>query len=164
MQMNQSETLTRRSFYSRMVNLMGSALGLAMAVPSAVYLLFSGHGKGRGAFVEAAQLSQLEIGTPKQVTFARTRVDGWRTFEEKAIAWVVRTGEKDAVAYSPQCTHLGCAYHWEAPRDRFVCPCHESLFTIDGKVTGGPAARPLDRYAVKVENDRLMIGSEIKKA
>jgi len=26
-----------------------------------------------------------------EVTFERTRVDGWRTFKEKGIAWVVRS-------------------------------------------------------------------------
>jgi Rieske Fe-S protein len=38
------------------------------------------------------------------------------------------------------------------------------LFTIDGKVVGGPASRPLDRYAVRVENSKLLIGSKIIKA
>ena len=139
-------------------------MGLAVAAPSALYLLAGTKTKSRGTFVEAAKLTQLEIGTPKEVTFERTRVDGWRTFREKVVAWVVRTSEKDVVAYAPQCTHLGCAYHWEEKRNHFVCPCHESLFSIDGKVQGGPADRPLDRYAVKVEDGRLLIGSEIKKA
>ncbi|HEV2199273.1 MAG TPA: ubiquinol-cytochrome c reductase iron-sulfur subunit [Bryobacteraceae bacterium] len=114
--------------------------------------------------MEAANLTQLEVGKPKKVTFERTRVDAWRMFQEKVIAWVVRTDEENVVAYSPQCTHFGCAYHWEATRDQFVCPCHESRFSIDGKVLGGPAARPLDRYSVRVENGKLLIGSEIRKA
>ena len=91
-------------------------------------------------------------------------MDGWRSFQEKTIAWVVRTGENNVVAYSPQCTHLGCAYHWEDSRDQFVCPCHGSRFSIDGKVLAGPASRPLDRYPVQVENSKLLIGSEIQKA
>ena len=114
--------------------------------------------------MEAATLTQLEVGKPQEVTFSRTRVDGWRTFQEKVIAWVVRTDETNVVAYSPQCTHLGCAYHWEDKRNQFVCPCHESMFSIDGKVQGGPAARPLDRYAVRVENSKLLIGPAITKA
>jgi menaquinol-cytochrome c reductase iron-sulfur subunit len=144
--------------------MLGSAIGAALAVPAGVYLLWSGPSKNRGNFVEAANLTQLQVGKPQEVTFERTRVDGWRTLREKVIAWVVRTDENHAVAYSPQCTHLGCAYHWEEPRKQFVCPCHESLFSIDGKVMGGPASRPLDRYLVRVENSKLLIGSKIQKA
>lgn len=139
-------------------------MGAALAVPAGFYLLWTGSSKSRGNFVEAANLTQLQIGKPQEVTFERTRVDGWRTLREKVLAWVVRTDEKNVIAYSPQCTHLGCAYHWEEASDQFVCPCHESRFTIDGKVVGGPASRPLDRYPVKIENSKLLIGSEIRRA
>jgi quinol---cytochrome c reductase iron-sulfur subunit, bacillus type len=159
-----SVTQTRRTFYSSLIYGLGSILGAALALPAAIYLLVSPRGKQRGNFVEAANLAQLEVGKPQEVAFSRIRVDGWRTFQEKVIAWVVRTDETNVVAYSPQCTHLGCAYHWEDKRNQFVCPCHESLFSIDGKVQGGPAARSLDRYDVLVKNNKLLIGSTITKA
>ena len=155
---------TRRSFYTALISGLGSLIGIGAGVPAALYLLVTGGTKPKGNFVEAGSLTQLQIGKPQEVSFNRTRVDGWRTFQEKVIAWVVRTDEKNVVAYAPQCTHLGCAYHWEEPRGQFVCPCHESRFSIDGKVLGGPAARPLDRYPVRVENSKLLIGSEIRKA
>ena len=136
---------------------------MGLGLPAAAYLLITRESK-RGKFVEAAQLSELALGEPREVTFERTRVDGWRTFQEKGIAWVVRTGEKQVVAYAPQCTHLGCAYHWEGQRHEFVCPCHESRFSIDGKVMGGPAARPLDRYVTRIEDQKLLIGTDIRKA
>jgi menaquinol-cytochrome c reductase iron-sulfur subunit len=158
------KTHTRRSFYRALIASLGSVIGIAMAVPTALYLLVAGKSKPKGNFSEAAHLTQLQIGKPQEVTFVRTRVDGWRSFQEKVIAWVVRTDEKHVVAYSPQCTHLGCAYHWEAQDNQFVCPCHESRFSIDGKVLAGPASRPLDRYPVRVENSKLLIGSEIRRA
>jgi menaquinol-cytochrome c reductase iron-sulfur subunit len=157
-------TPTRRSFYSGLISALGSAMGLAVALPAVAYLLIGDKSNKTGTFVQAAKLTQLEVGKPREVTFERTRVDGWRNLREKVVAWVVRTDEKNVVAYAPQCTHLGCAYHWEEPRNQFVCPCHGSLFSIDGKVLGGPAARPLDRYAVRVDNSEVLIGSEIQKA
>jgi len=155
---------TRRTFYSALISGLGSTIAAALAVPAGAYLLVAKGARKTGNFVEAANLSQLQVGKPREVTFERTRVDGWRTLREKVIAWVVRTDEKNVVAYSPQCTHLGCAYHWEAQRNQFVCPCHESLFSIDGKVMGGPAARPLDRYVTRMEDNKLLIGSEIRRA
>ena len=139
-------------------------MATALAAPAAVYLFWNSSGKNRGTFVDVANLTQFQIGKPQELIFERTRVDGWRVLREKVIAWVVRTDERNVIAYSPQCTHLGCAYHWEDKRNQFVCPCHESLFTIDGKVVEGPASRPLDRYPVRVENSRLLIGSTIRKA
>jgi menaquinol-cytochrome c reductase iron-sulfur subunit len=158
------ENQTRRTFYTGLLSAVGAVIGLGMALPAAAYLLAAGKSKKKGNFVEAAKLTQLQIGKPQEVTFERTRVDGWRTFKEKGIAWVVRTGDNNVVAYSPQCTHLGCAYHWEGRRNEFVCPCHESRFSVDGKVMGGPAARPLDQYVTRVENESLLIGTEIRKA
>ena len=85
-------------------------------------------------------------------------VDGWKINSEKGTAWVVKTAEGKVIAFSPICTHLGCAYHWDANKTEFVCPCHGSDFAIDGKVLSGPAPRPLDRYEVKVENSRVWLG------
>ncbi len=157
-------TGTRRSFHTALIGALGSALAAVLGVPAGAYLFSAKASNKKGNFVEAANLSQLETGKPREVTFERTRVDGWRTLREKVIAWVVRTSDDGVVAYAPQCTHLGCAYHWEAQRNQFVCPCHESLFSIDGKVMGGPAARPLDRYVTRIEDNKLLIGSEIRKA
>jgi len=92
------------------------------------------------------------------MVFRRTRVDGWKVTSEKATAWVVKTSDNQVTAFAPQCTHLGCAYHWEEQNKEFLCPCHTSTFAIDGKVTAGPAPRPLDRYEAKVENGKLMVG------
>jgi Rieske Fe-S protein len=62
---------------------------------------------------------------------------------EKATAWVVKKPENDVIAFTPQCMHLGCPYHWDDPSHTFVCPCHTSVFSIDGKVLSGPAPRPI---------------------
>ena len=52
-------------------------------------------------------------------------------------------------------------YHWEDGKNEFLCPCHNSLFAIDGKVISGPAPRPLDRYETKVEGNKLLVGKLI---
>jgi menaquinol-cytochrome c reductase iron-sulfur subunit len=71
---------------------------------------------------------------------------------------VVRHAGNSVVAFGPQCTHLGCAYHWEESQNEFLCPCHDSLFSLDGAVLSGPARRPLDRYDTKTEGTELLLG------
>ena len=57
-------------------------------------------------------------------------------------------------AVNAVCTHAGCIVNWSDadPNKAFGCPCHGSIFTIDGKVAQGPANKPLARYAVKLQN------------
>jgi cytochrome b6-f complex iron-sulfur subunit len=53
-------------------------------------------------------------------------------------------------ALSLICTHLGCTVEQKA--DGFTCPCHGSRYTKDGKVTRGPAEKPLRILRVEVAN------------
>jgi len=114
--------------------------------------------------VEIANLAELEEGVPQEVVYYRTRVDGWKATKEKTTTWVVKNSPRSAIAFSPQCPHLGCIYHWEDERGAFKCPCHASAFDIDGKVLAGPAPRPLDRYVSRVEGGKLLIGLQVKRS
>jgi menaquinol-cytochrome c reductase iron-sulfur subunit len=154
---------TRRSFYSAAINGLGALITAALALPAAAYLLIKPKSQKQGAWVDAADLNLLQIKKPEEVVFRRTRIDGWRVVNEKTTAWVVRMDDQNVVAYTPQCTHLGCAYHWDEQQKNFLCPCHTSVFSIDGKVLSGPAPRPLDRFETRVDNGKLLIGSQIQR-
>ena len=162
------ETTTRRSFYSAAIAGLGGLMTAVLALPAAAYLLIRPKSQKQADFVPAADLTQLTVGKPEEVVFRRTRVDGWRVLNEKSTAWVLRKDEQNVIAFAPQCTHLGCAYHWDAGNHKFICPCHSSVFSIEGEVQSGPAPRPLDRYEAKVENGKLMLGRlpsrEVKEA
>jgi menaquinol-cytochrome c reductase iron-sulfur subunit len=106
---------------------------------------------------DAGDISDLQPGAPQQVSFSQNRKDGWELRNEKATAWVVVDHQMHVTAFSPQCTHLGCAYRWQASKKEFVCPCHGSVFSANGDVVSGPANRPLDRYPVKVDAGRLWL-------
>ena len=152
---------TRRAFQFAVINVLGAIIGLALVIPTLLYLLVPPRTRKASNFIDAGDVSQLTPGQPVEVTFQQTRIDGWRVSTEKKTAWVVKEPDSNIVAFGPQCTHLACAYHVEG--DKFVCPCHTSVFALDGKVISGPAPRPLDRYVTKVENNRLQIG-ELKQS
>jgi len=159
-----TEQTTRRGFYGAAIQGLGALIGAALAIPAAVYLLFKPKLQNEGHWIDVADLTQLQPKKPEEVVYRRKRIDGWRTVNEKTTAWVVKLDDQNVVAYSPQCTHLACAYHWDAQQNNFVCPCHASVFAIDGKVLSGPAPRPLDRYATRLESNKLLIGPTIEKS
>ena len=135
-----------------------------LAIPAVAYLLVKPKGRLRSEdWVQAADITQLQSQKPEEVVFHRTRVDGWKVIDEKTSAWVVKTEDGNVIAYAPACTHLACPYHWDEQEKYFICPCHTSAFSMDGKVIMGPAPRPLDRYAVRVDKGKLFIGSRIQK-
>jgi menaquinol-cytochrome c reductase iron-sulfur subunit len=133
-------------------------IGAALAIPAAIYLLFPPKARKAAEWVKTAALSSIPTGKPTEISFQRTRADGWQVITEKTTAWVVKQSNNEVIAFTPSCTHLGCAFHWDDASNTFVCPCHTSAFSIDGKVLAGPAPRPLDRYAVQVESGVLEIG------
>ena len=66
--------------------------------------------------------------------------------------YLVRLKDGGFLALHRECTHLGCTVPWDAAQGRFACPCHASAFDITGQVLSPPAPRPLDLYAIRIEN------------
>lgn len=154
---------TRRAFHLTVIYMLGAIMTLAMAIPTVIYLLVPPRARKRSAWIDAGDISQLKPGEPIELSFQQNSIDGWKVESVKKTAWVVKEANNSVVAFGPQCTHLACAYHWEAAATKFVCPCHGSEFALDGKVLAGPAPRPLDRYVTKIENNRLQLG-ELKQS
>ena len=72
---------------------------------------------------------------------------------------VVVTGANanNLFAVEPLCTHQACTVQWEGEKREFGCGCHGSRFSADGKVTKGPATKPLTSYAAKIEGDTVLV-------
>ena len=132
---------------------------------------------GYGAFgAIAGRFLYPARGTPTEWLFvmdlrsmARGQSIVYRTPSGATVA-VARTGEagtdQDFLALSSTCPHLGCQVHWEAPNNRFFCPCHNGTFDPTGKATGGPpaeAGQSLLRYPLRVEQGLLYIQVPVEK-
>ncbi len=70
--------------------------------------------------------------------------------------YIVRAKEGYLYAMSAVCTHLGCITAWDSTQGLVACPCHGSRFDRDGNVIGGPAPRPLQRYALSMNEQGLL--------
>ncbi|MDJ0772324.1 MAG: ubiquinol-cytochrome c reductase iron-sulfur subunit [Mastigocoleus sp. MO_167.B18] len=66
---------------------------------------------------------------------------------------------ENLIAVDPTCTHAGCTVEWKSDLERFVCPCHQSEFAVDGQLIKTPARRPLKNYVAKIEGDDIFIKS-----
>ena len=100
--------MNRRTFYLVCIYVIWATIGVVLAVPAAVYLLWPPRPRKKQDWNEAGSIAQLKLGTPSELVFRKNRVDGWKVTSEKSTAWVVKKSKNQIVAFSPQCPHLGC--------------------------------------------------------
>lgn len=72
-----------------------------------------------------------------------------RLMKERQV-WVVRN-ERGIYVLVGICRHLGCTPNWFPDQQRFRCPCHGSIYDMQGNVRGGPAPRTLWRSGVSLD-------------
>ena len=92
----------------------------------------------------ASCASCLDLADPANAPL--TKVGGSRVvaFAGKNVL-VARVSDSEFIALSAICTHAGCTVRFAGPQ--ISCPCHGSLFALDGSVTRGPANQPLAKFA-----------------
>ena len=63
--------------------------------------------------------------------------------------------DKDIVAYSTLCNHMGCATNYDTESRTFKCPCHFSIFDCEksGQLVTGQATASLPRIILSYDND-----------
>lgn len=152
------EPIKRRRFLTTTIYTLTSLILGVVSGSAGAYLFARPKEVDQNQWTDAGDLPELRPESPEEITFQRSRVDGWEVRNEKSTAWIVLNSDGTLTAFSPLCTHLGCAYEWAAQQRRFSCPCHGSTFDLTGNVISGPAPRPLDRYLVKMEGSRLWLG------
>jgi len=137
---------TRRSFLNRFW-LFLAALGLIEFGIMLVYFFRP----------RQPQANRSKKGTRVAVGRVVDFVPGSVTAFPQGKFYLARLEDGGFLALSRQCTHLGCTVPWDADQQQFACPCHASVFDMAGRVVNAPAPRPLDRFAVRVENEVITV-------
>ncbi len=121
--------------------------------------------------VKVASLGSLEVDTPVMFDYP---LEGQGNMLVK-LGRPARGGvgpEGDVVAYSNQCTHMGCVLTDYDSEHKVLgpCPCHFTTFdlTLDGEVTLGHATEKLPRVILEMADgdifavgvDRLIYGHD----
>lgn len=65
--------------------------------------------------------------------------------------------EEGFLALYRKCPHLGCVVPWDESLSKFNCPCHSSLFALNGTVESGPSPRPLDYFPVEIRGNEVFV-------
>ena len=148
---------TRRGFFRIAIGILGGFIALVLGIPLVGSLVGPAFRKKIPRWARIAPVESLPIGQPTVLSFTDQSSEGYLRETVVRNVWAVRRSAAEVTVFSPICTHLGCRYDWEPNSGRFLCPCHGSLFGLDGKALAGPAPRPLDTLPVKIENGELFV-------
>lgn len=145
----------RRRFLSRLTMLMGSIAGIVVAVPSVAFLL--GLRKVPSVWRTVGKLDDFQIGSTVNVAFMDPSPLPWAGVTAQTAAWLRRVSDDKFIAFSVNCTHLGCPVRWLQSAGLFMCPCHGGVFYANGTVASGPPPKPLTQYPVRVQEGEVQI-------
>ena len=156
----------RRSVLKVVSTVLGGGAALAVGVPAVRVVLAPATKRtvtGVGGFVPVAAYDALPAdGTPLAVpVVVDAPRDGWNVLPPTTVGSVfLRRDGAQVRALSTVCPHLGCGIDYDAAQRRFACPCHESSFALDGRVSAGPSPRAMDELETRVSAGRVEVRFE----
>lgn len=168
--MADSQASGRRSALQRIgglvVGVLGAALGVALMTPAIIAVTDplrrrrrqQPGGPPRVKVAEVAEIPNLDTGAPplRAAVVVSGLRDAWNKLDNTRLGSVYLGTQKGALTcLSATCPHAGCGIDFDEKKQKFVCPCHNSTFTIDGRREDGPSPRDMDRLDVAVEGDSV---------
>lgn len=94
-------------------------------------------------------------GTPVAVTVRDDMADAWNMFRDVPVGslWLRRVGDGPVLAFNSVCPHLGCSVNYRRAENDFFCPCHTSVFSLDGTKTNAIPPRDMDSLEVAMRTN-----------
>ncbi len=145
----------RRRFLGRLSVALGALMAALPGVPSLLFLFRLR--KAPRVWRPVGKVEGFEVGPTTEVAFLDTSPLPWAGVTARTAAWLRRVGPEEFVAFSVDCTHLGCPVRWLESAQLFMCPCHGGVFYGDGRVASGPPPMPLRQYPVRVRNGEVQV-------
>jgi arsenite oxidase small subunit len=105
-----------------------------------------------------AKLGDLEINNPVSFSYPDGSSPCVVIKKGKPVSGGVGP-EKDIVAYSTLCTHMGCPVLYDKSAETFKCPCHYSIFDPDqgGQMVIGQATENLPQIVLAYNDDEQSV-------
>ncbi len=147
----------RRRLLAWMSVALGGFAATIVGIPVVGFLVGPWFAPTKTAWRSVGKVDQFAVGTTTQVNFQDASPLSWGGVSAMTAAWLRREAVDQFIAYSINCTHLGCPVRWEAGAKLFLCPCHGGVYYSDGQVAAGPPPLPLPRYPVRVNNGEVEV-------
>ena len=159
--------VTRRQFFNRGI-LVSLGLGTGTFGVASLAFLWPSKGGGFGTRASVGTIAEVEkvldTKTPyynaEQRTYIQRYPQNALKKAQKVATYVPQllSGmESGYVALYQKCPHLGCRVPWCPTSQWFECPCHGSKYNRVGEKKGGPAPRGMDRWALTVSGNELIV-------
>ena len=154
---SEKKELTRRNFLVKVsLGLAGISAAIA-AIPIVSALIAPLLENAPDQWRTVGKLNDFAVGTTNLVSFINSDPKPYAGTTARTGAWLRRNDKNNFIAFSVNCTHLGCPVRWEKNADLFMCPCHGGVYYSDGSVAAGPPPKPLNQYQVRLYNDEVQI-------
>ena len=151
------EEISRRTFVSRLSIACAGLCTMIMAVPIVGFVVAPLFRKVPDSWIPVGKVDDFEIGKTVDVDISDPSPLPWAGITSKSAAWLRRESAEEFIAFSVNCTHMGCPVRWLADAQLFMCPCHGGIYYKDGTVAAGPPPKPLYRFEVRVVNGSVQI-------
>jgi menaquinol-cytochrome c reductase iron-sulfur subunit len=151
--------ISRRRFFTRITVAAAAVIGALAGIPVLGFVLAPLVRPARPQWRQVGPVDSFQIGQTVKVDFTDPSPLPWSGITAKTAAWLRRVGEKEFIAFSINCRHLGCPVRWLDGAKLFMCPCHGGVYYEDGSVAAGPPPEPLARYVVRVNAGQVEIQS-----
>jgi Rieske Fe-S protein len=161
----EGESVTRRRFMTGTVHTAGGIAVAAFVLPSIGFALGPVFDKTEQRWESVGPIADFPDDTyiPRTLTISPGIGDvGKTTVYVRKYNNDRDSTPKDQyseyIAISTRCMHLGCPVRFVDASQRFICPCHGGVYDFEGKRTGGPPVRPLDRFYTRIRNGNVEVG------
>lgn len=151
---------TRRDFTTQLLaGLLGALVMFIPLVTGILFLLDPLTRKRKGAtddgFLKVTTLDALPAdGTPVRMQVIKDITDAWNFFPRQPVGGVyLRKIGDQVLAFNQTCPHLGCAIDYRQAMQAFYCPCHASIFSLDGEKQNVVPPRSMDSLIAEIRNE-----------
>jgi menaquinol-cytochrome c reductase iron-sulfur subunit len=151
------EEITRRRFLEKLCIGLSGICAAILGIPLVGFVVTPIFRKTTGKWISIGNMTDYEVGKTVSVTIIDPSSLPWAGITAKNALWLRRVNESEFIAFSVNCTHLGCPVRWLADAGLFMCPCHGGVYYSDGTVAAGPPPKPLIRYDVRTANGQVEI-------
>jgi Rieske Fe-S protein len=155
----------RRGFFKQAATIVLGTVAILAPIGAAISVVFDPLRRNKASntnFVRITSLNSVPAdGLPRKFEVIAERSDAWNKFPHTPIGAVYlrRPDEKTIEAFNVVCPHAGGFIDFNTQQKCFLCPLHNSAFSLDGSIKdpSSPSPRRMDSLKVEVRDGEIWV-------